>query len=159
MEIQIWDSISLFVYGLGAYPVIRFYDSFDIRYAVITAGLLCLCLFVKFTRTLDLRHPIFLRPAGASDCNMSNKGGPCQGKIGMPSGHVSTATYIVACMVLLDRDPSRVKIAIGGLVVSLIALSRYEKGCHTFYQLVVGAITGLIFAFCVCRALQLHLQA
>jgi membrane-associated phospholipid phosphatase len=156
--IQLWDAISLISYGLGAYPFIRYYDSFEMLYIKISIGLLVLVLFIKFTRILSLQHRIFLSPIGAIDCNMSNKGGPCEGNIGMPSGHVSIAAYIVGCLILLDKRPSLVKNVVGIVVVCLIGFSRYAKRCHTFYQLVAGALTGSTFAYCVTELAKLKIK-
>ncbi len=149
--IALCDAVSLVSYGLGAYPIIRFYDSLEMKYIAISIGLLMLILFIKFTRMLNVKHPIFLRPIGAIDCNMSNKGGPCQGKIGMPSGHVSIAAYVIGSIILFDPNSSIIKIVAGIVCVCLVGLSRYAKQCHTLYQLVGGAITGTLFAFCATR--------
>lgn len=61
---------------------------------------------------------------------------------GMPSGHSALAFSLFTCITLISANAL---ISTLGLLMALIVLhSRYETGIHTMYEVVVGAILGVI---------------
>ena len=60
----------------------------------------------------------------------------------MPSGHSALAFSLFTCITLISANAL---ISTLGLLMALIVLhSRYETGIHTMYEVVVGAILGVI---------------
>jgi membrane-associated phospholipid phosphatase len=146
---MIWDMISLLVYALGSYPFIRLFDTLDIVYLYVIVGYVMCLVFIKLTRMIPVSycHKIMLRPPNASNCSIFNQGGACGGRIGMPSGHVLLATYVVSILLFLDKTHNIYKQFIGASVIAMIALSRIMKGCHTILQTIVGGLLGFGFAY------------
>ena len=61
---------------------------------------------------------------------------------GMPGGHSALAFSLFTCITLISANAL---ISTLGLLMALIVLhSRYETGIHTMYEVVVGAILGVI---------------
>ena len=139
----VWDIISLLVFALVAYPVIRYVETIQNIYLIICIGLIFCMIVIKLTRMLPTYHNIMLRPEKAQNCNIMNKGGCYKGKIGLPSGHALIATYVLTCLMLIQ--PSTIKTIIGSTLIVLIGLSRYYKSCHTPLQIVLGIVLGGTF--------------
>jgi diacylglycerol kinase (ATP) len=61
---------------------------------------------------------------------------------GMPSGHTAIAFSLFVSILLVTRDPF--SIALSGLLALLVAESRLEAGFHTLFELIVGALLGMM---------------
>lgn len=142
-----WDFLSLLVYALVAYPVIRYVETLHNIYLYIIVGCAVSLVFVKVTRMLPPIHPAMLRPKGARDCNILNKGGSAEGKIGMPSGHMLLSTFVIFSLLFTGGRVTAVKAAFSAGCVIAIGLSRVMKGCHTWPQVVAGFLFGVLFAW------------
>jgi membrane-associated phospholipid phosphatase len=145
----IWDLLSLIVYALVAYPFIRLIDTYSPSYLHLIVGILCCLIFIKLTRFLPAFHPIMLRPKGACNCNIANSGGCYENRIGMPSGHVLLAAFVVSWLVV--HNPTPITFAMAAFVIIIVALARYKKKCHNILQVIVGAILGITFALIGAR--------
>ncbi|PNH00822.1 hypothetical protein TSOC_013333 [Tetrabaena socialis] len=155
---MIWDVLSLLVLVYWAlpvalwslYPVIPGLRASRETYLLIFIVSLMLQFLLKATRRLPVYHSLQLRPAGARDCNLFNRGGSYDGTIGMPSGHVLTTAFVLASL-YFTGDVSGLPAAAG--ILSMCA-SRYYRRCHTLLQVVAGAVLGGVSAFLLHRALE-----
>lgn len=89
--------------------------------------------------TKTLKH-IFkqLRPLNASHCSVLPS---CQGgKYGMPSGHAMLASF--TCFYWFKTNLKLLPFAVA--VSLFISYSRVRISCHTYTQIIVGYILGLI---------------
>jgi hypothetical protein len=143
--LKAWDAISMFVFALCAYPFIKLFESFEEPYIFIVVGLIVAQICVKLTRLIPFKHTLFYRPDKAKNCSIFNCGGACNGKVGMPSGHVLKAAYVVTSLVLIDKSIKPHKVAIGFIIIALIAMSRVRKQCHNVPQVIIGGIFGTCF--------------
>lgn len=150
----LWDFLSLLVYALVAYPVIRYVETAQDLYLYITVGCIASLVFVKLTRMLPVMHPAMLRPKGARDCNILNKGGSAEGKIGMPSGHMLLATFVVFSLLLNGGRVTVVKASFSVGCILAIGVSRVMKRCHTWPQVVAGFLFGVLFAWMLARYIR-----
>ena len=85
---------------------------------------------------------ILYRPEGAFNCNFLNEGGNASGKPGFPSGHVSTASYIMMSLYLYYKTNIELSI----FYVLVVAFARLNKKCHNIYQVIGGMIYGYFVA-------------
>jgi len=145
--LPLWDFLSLLVYALVAYPVIRYVETAMDLYLYIIVGCVASLAFVKITRMLPPIHPAMLRPKGARDCNILNKGGLEEGKIGMPSGHVLLSTFVVFSLLLSGGKITALKTVFSVGCLIAVGVSRVQKGCHTWPQVIAGFVFGVLFAF------------
>lgn len=74
---------------------------------------------------------------------------------GMPSGHaaVSFAGWVAASFIAADGQYGGLVSLIALLMALLVCQSRIESGTHNFYQVVVGAVTGVLVALAVFQLL------
>lgn len=142
---QVWDFLSLTVLGIVAYPLIRYVETFHYVYLHMLISIVCCLVFIKATRHLPPAFQFMLRPPAAQNCSILNKGGSYANKIGMPSGHMLTASFVLTFLYLMS--PSLFKLYFGTSLMILIGLSRYYKHCHTVPQIIFGVITGALLAF------------
>ena len=99
-----------------------------------------------------MRDPVFpllgsgLRPPGAKNCGLwSNEAKP---SYGMPSGHSQLITFFLTSQ-LLDNSLTR---PAKNLLIPLslyLLYTRVELGCHTWQQVIVGALFGILSYFLV----------
>lgn len=142
---NIWDAISLTQFALTTYPAIRYIDSHEMPYLIITIGVILCSIFIKLTRMCHPYHPVMVRPDGARNCGILNGGGSYAGKIGFPSGHMLVVTYVLTCLVLLHPTP--LKIGLSVAVIGLVGIARYYKQCHNIPQIVCGVLIGGLAAW------------
>lgn len=126
------------------YPFIRVIETREMYYVKFVIGLLIVATFIKVAHKLPTTYPLFLRPKDACNCNIMNAGGSYADRLGMPSGHVTMATFVV--IMIAYKTQSIATIACALLCVLLIALSRVVKRCHTVSQVIAGVIMGIIFS-------------
>ena len=78
------------------------------------------------------------RPACAKNCDVFNMGGDASFENGMPSGHMTMATFLV---VFLYPYP------VSALWLLGVAWGRYYKMCHTIPQIIGGFLYGGLLGF------------
>lgn len=155
-----WDLLSVSLVGFVIYPFLRFVESNDISWIWMGIGLLLADGSTKVIK--QLTHPlgsVFLRPDGATKCDILCATGNSSGAPGFPSGHVTAITFFFVYMWLKYRST---KLAILGLVVILlVAAARIQKRCHNDVQVIAGAAWGAIFAVAWYKAAEnlLHQKA
>jgi hypothetical protein len=93
--------------------------------------------FVALGVTLALKSAFALpRPAGALEAGY-----------GFPSGHALGTTVVWGTAALvLDATRRRIRLALAGVVVLLVALSRVVIGVHYLVDVVVGIVVGIAVA-------------
>ncbi len=83
------------------------------------------------------------RPAGATHCDLRNRGGSAAGEPGWPSGHCATAAAFWMGAWLLAHGVWRPWVAAAGAVgVAGMAAARMKKRCHTLFQTISGSLLG-----------------
>ena len=88
------------------------------------------------------------RPDGATDCNISNGGGPVAGRPGFPSGHCATSAVFWTCIVFLVPPQYRIPTMIVGVLATVAMMwARMQKRCHTFFQSISGVTLGIAVGF------------
>lgn len=97
----------------------------------------------KGTVALGLQtHTWCRRPTGAFNCNTWNSNGPQGGAPGFPSGHTATtAAFWIGAWILFNANETLVGI-VGIVGIIAMGFARLNKRCHTFLQILGGAILG-----------------
>lgn len=131
--------VSSLVIPIFCLPLIRFYLTNQTKYLYIFRSTCILAIAIQLSRMLLPKYKCLLRPQLARDCNVLNKGGDCSKCIGMPSGHMLISTFVLVSMYGINVY------VIG--VLFFMGASRMRKKCHTFNQVIVGCIVGLLFRF------------
>lgn len=143
----VWDTISLAVLPIMAYPVIRLGQEANRRFLVIFAGVVAVALVMRLRNTITSPPGYLLRPKGAKNCSTFNRGGNCEHRVGMPSGHVLLTTYVLFAVLWTSEHASSAGANAGVLAAALLmAVARVQKGCHTVAQVVAGMGVGLAMA-------------
>ena len=103
----------------------------------------------------DTVFPFFgsgLRPPGAKNCGLwSSEAKP---SYGMPSGHAQLITFFLTSQ-LLDNNLTRLA---KNLLIPLslyLLYTRVELGCHTWQQVIVGALFGILSYFLFKKGTEL----
>ena len=144
----VWDIISLAVIPIFLLPYGLAIVKKDRAYAVIAVGTIICEIIVKLTRKLPVVHPVQLRPSGAKNCSILNRGGSYEGRIGMPSGHVLLTSYVLVSLFLLSKPDEEPYFAVAATVgIIFMSMSRVIRTCHNVPQVIAGAMMGSIFAF------------
>ena len=103
-------------------------------------------------------YNITMRPKGARDTNYLSNNGICPDNTpGFPSGHMSTTAYIIMYNILyiLNNYDSfniiqrYILILSNIIILCLMGWARIYKKCHTFIQVCVGIIIGIIVAYII----------
>lgn len=146
---NIWDIISLSLYALMFTPLFGLVYSWNIIYLYQLLGIGICSAFIKLTRLMP-KNKITLRPPGAFNCNIYNRGGDCSKRVGMPSGHVLLTTFILLSFGYIQTNQIlyfNTYLVLCLVWISLMALSRVKRNCHTILQVLVGGILGIILYF------------
>ena len=96
------------------------------------------------------------RPDGAKNCSLfitEKNFNKLSTSLGMPSGHTqlafSSATYLI--LYLLENQPKTNKrlfsIAFVIFIAIVAGLSRIQFNCHTFQQVIVGGLFGILYGY------------
>lgn len=100
-----------------------------------------------------IKNDINLRPVSAIDCNIINKGGVYNKNPGFPSGHSMFATILFSYTLLLYLElggESLVQLVRITLFFAIaVPYARYKMQCHTFIQVISGALLGLLWGGCI----------
>lgn len=144
----IWDVISLSVIPIFLFPYGMAIIKKDVSYAVIAVGTIVCEIIVKLTRRLPVVHPVQLRPSGAKNCSILNRGGSYEGRIGMPSGHVMLTSYVLVSLYMISEPEDKLYYGIAMIIgITLMSMSRVIRVCHNIPQVVIGATLGAVFAY------------
>ena len=81
------------------------------------------------------------RPLGAKNCKIFSDG-TISKSYGMPSGHAQSISFFLVNELTGDKD--YVYKIILSIVSVFMIYSRVKLGCHTFQQVIVGSIMGII---------------
>ena len=125
---------------------------------------LLLNLFLKLAGSMMLPAHIALRPLTCPKLSLKNNGceqcgmipsiaGPLHGTdaMGMPSGHVQFLVMIYVYAMLALPHASSALHALAMIVVA-VSIQRVSSGCHTWFQVVAGAIIGSLLGLAAyCR--------
>jgi len=108
------------------------------------------------------------RPKGAKDCSdFIDPDNRVSSSYGMPSGHAQTSALFGTFMILMiinERYSNKLKIVKSLVILALtlaIMISRVHFNCHTFQQVSVGGIIGVIVGFITffnMRSIKSHLK-
>lgn len=133
-------------------------------FACVGMGLVQSVIFLSRRLPRSAVPPVFIRPAGAANCSLLNRGGSYEGRIGMPSGHAMTAAYLATLGAFLflsscERSGARTSShlaamtwSVAAAVTALVCASRVVRGCHNVPQVVVGTVLGIGAACAVFAA-------
>jgi membrane-associated phospholipid phosphatase len=143
----VWDAISLTVLPIMAYPTIRLGQEANRRFFVIFMGVVGVALVMRARNAITSPPSYLLRPKGAKNCNTFNRGGDCEHRVGMPSGHVLMTTYVLFAVLWTSEKADDVAANAAVMVAAvLMAVARVQKGCHTVGQVVAGMGVGAVMA-------------
>ena len=135
-------SISIIFAFLGplyAYAILGLQD-----YLSLSIHVVVLNVIIAGIKKLLGNEGIFGRPAGAKACDLFCVGPAVGGREGMPSGHVATATFLTTAIYLHSDSTTALLLGIPWTIS--MAWSRWAKNCHNIYQILCGAIVGILFA-------------
>lgn len=119
----------------------------SVRFAVILAGSVIVSIVIKICHALPVWHPCQLRPPGAHDCNLLNSGGDYDGRIGMPSGHMLTTSFVLLSLLATSTNPHWSHSIFVITAITAMGWSRIVRGCHTLAQVLVGIVFGGLLAW------------
>lgn len=132
----------LAAFGVPAYIYVR---TGDVWFIWLISAILGTNLLVAGIKELTGGiAPIFRRPSGATGCDAFCMMGPVGGKPGFPSGHMTTATMLVAALWFRLRAP--IVLWIGIPWIGAMAWARWVKQCHNMVQIMAGTVFGLVMA-------------
>lgn len=158
MVSDVWDYLSMLpIFYMGVLMIATWFHRI---YGWILVGALGVSSLIEgfklMTRSWLHKYTWLRRPDGATNCNCMNDNGDVSGTAGFPSGHVATMAFIVTCLVVLStRNQSSVVmwswVTYAIVTVTIVALARLKKKCHTPLQVVVGAIIGMLCGLIITR--------
>jgi membrane-associated phospholipid phosphatase len=163
LEFNTLDIISMSVIVFYGYPLLRYLESFNTKYAWFFIGLVVCSIFTLVIKLMtSTLGEVFGRPFDARNCDLFCKNGAVGGRPGFPSSHMAITTFFFTMLYFMTPPLARVTfkkymIIIIGVIYSItMAVSRYEKKCHNITQILGGTIFGLLFALfwsklVVCR--------
>ena len=100
-------------------------------------------LFIKY---LTRNNKKLLRPKGACDCGIINKGGDASSEPGFPSGHVALTSFFVNYMYFksFNNYGTDIDLFFINLIPIFVGLSRYKKKCHNSFQIFSGYLLSIL---------------
>lgn len=138
--IKMLDIISISAGGLYAVPIILYLISGNVWELLGLIGLIGTLGISEFLKHYVIKESS-PRPKGAFNCNLWCNDGSREGKPGMPSSHSAQVAFFSAFYYQKTSNPIlKIVLAIYAL---LVMYSRYAKHCHSFLQIIVGALIGL----------------
>lgn len=144
---QIWDYISISIVGCVMYPMMRFIQTSNPIHLIFAGGLYTTEFITKIIKLCynPRNNPqILARPKNAFNCDVFCREGSAEGKPGMPSGHVATATYFAIYFICVELKGKYYHYGSFLSVAYCIAMAtaRLRKHCHNGIQVIMGAIIG-----------------
>lgn len=137
----LWDGLSFSVIPTFGYVIV---GSFWNRatYGPIALTGVALCAFVHVVKQILPASLVWsTRPEGACKCDALNRQGNVAGEPGFPSGHTALAVFLACAL----------RIPYGLVWAALVGYSRITKHCHTWLQVVSGAVVGYVAAAAIRR--------
>ena len=150
MMMIFWDAMSLMILVYWALPAVLLCATREPVYAWLCIALVASQLLMKFLHHgVRVFHPVMERPSDAMNCSILNRGGCYKGRNGMPSGHVTTTTFVLlAIFVCLCRTITGPRVwwlgAAVGTLIALMCASRYYRKCHNLHQIAAGLALGCV---------------
>jgi len=147
------DSISKLVAILQVIPTIWFLYTQNKEYLKIQVGWFLVSWSNDILKMLLVKwYPdaSWNRRPGGTHCGMLNEPNDPRAPA-FPSGHLSTASYILVSMWLEASAKSSVQTVLLVSYLVLLAWSRMKKKCHTLLQTIIGAIYGALVAVVLHR--------
>jgi membrane-associated phospholipid phosphatase len=140
---KIADMVSLSLVIMVCFPFVMYGVTKDVKYLLWGIGMVISeVINASFKMIVGTKIPAFERPPCAENCSLFNNGGPCGGKPGFPSGHVSMTTCFFFFGYLLTRNVFYLYFGIVWIIA--MAWSRIERCCHTPLQTIAGFISGVV---------------
>ena len=143
---QVANAISLSIIVALFGPLLAYFYTWNTAYLLLTLKNVALNGVVIALKYLFGTTGIAARPAGAAACDLFCMGPPVGGKEGMPSGHMATATFFVTAMYTHLGGNSWI-LVVGVPWIIAMAWSRWFKKCHNIWQLLAGALLGIVAAW------------
>ena len=144
------DILSISVGGLYLVSASLYYMTGNIVHLKALFGLAGTTILSETIKKVFIKD-LSVRPRGASDCNLLCNDGIQVGRPGMPSSHSAGAVFFAGYYFQLTHNPL---LKLGLIIYAiLVMISRYVKKCHTFNQVIVGAILGVSLSFIIVRHL------
>lgn len=150
--IIIYNIISLTVIILILLPWILYDITKNLYFFKMSIGIIIAEIIHEILKwyIFSTKYEFSKRPKGAYGCGLFCNGGNVEGRPGMPSGHM-TATLFFYTMLLnylyITDKLMFIDVFILSIIhISLMAISRYQKRCHSILQIISGGILGIILA-------------
>ena len=87
-----------------------------------------------------------MRPEGATDCDYLSCGGLAKpNSPGMPSGHMTTTSFVVIYNILKNNYSPKIVIT-NIILLCFMGWARITKKCHNLSQVICGTILGSLIA-------------
>ena len=129
----------------NVYLVVPF--AFDWRWALSVWLSVILTEVIKAV-TRDMPYTCLKRPSGARGCDALGRGGAVGGAPGFPSGHTTiAAAFWMGAWLLAPSEWRPWIFGMGALAVGAMGWSRVAKECHTWLQVVAGAMFGAAVSY------------
>lgn len=165
MSTRLWDAISLSILPIMALPVLLCYASYHagnivraIELVKVIIGMVLIQIAIKILHSSLPLNQYCSRPLGAHNCNLYNQGGDYSRRVGMPSGHVMMTSFILVSIgrIYATENNKLPLIIVICVAISLMAISRVKRSCHTILQVCVGAIVGSTIALLIPKNDAFH---
>ena len=134
--------------------------TFNFKYLILTIVLITndyANRFIKYIIKSTFGDSIFgilgKRPKGAKDCGFFENSPIQKESYGMPSGHSQNIGFISIYLILntLNQNYKKEKklLIVSSLIILIFAImySRIYLNCHTYPQVIIGVIIGLLFGY------------
>lgn len=142
---KVYTTISNSVILAVAIPLVLYLKTQRTIYISVFAASLLVTLSTEGLKTFFGKlttHPSFYRPLDGYNCSMLQA--TKQNAPTFPSGHLSTSTFVLVTLLLLSKPSSQIPWILSVLYLLLMGLSRYKQRCHNGFQIVGGAVYGVI---------------
>jgi membrane-associated phospholipid phosphatase len=137
----LWDGLSFSVIPTFGYVIVGSLWN-RATYGPIALAGFALCAFVHVVKQILPASLVWsTRPEGACKCDALNRQGNAAGEPGFPSGHTALAVFLACAL----------RIPYGFVWAALVGYSRITKHCHTWLQVVSGAVVGYVAAALIRR--------
>ena len=98
--------------------------------------------------------PYSMRPEGAKNCDYFSLNGLAKANTpGLPSGHMTTTTFVMVTYILENINSFK-KIIVSLFFIIAMGWARIYKKCHNKTQVICGIILGTLYAFYLNRILN-----
>lgn len=145
----IWDVVSVSLTFPFIYCMLQYVETYNLYWLALEFGTIFVLLTTQLFKVI-LKPYGFRRPKGARKCDILCQKGLAEDEPGMPSGHMSVATFFAVCVwVYYGKKPLSTMIYVVALFI--MACARYFKRCHTLSQILAGTTYGSVCGFVFCK--------